>query len=312
MTMLKDLFVSLILIACMLGCSNASLNSQANLSRAVENNLEFIVMQSKQPLLIEVRNQIPLYYATDGSFVSGAVAGAIGSLSSYATGPAPDEIIEEFKGLIDFQEIKEMLLKEQQALIEKKDFLNIQSTRWVKNNQDSQRKIGDVNLFVTSDYIFSENLSSFKVITEVKVSKLLKRDTYNRKHADIEKRIYVSSYEYKSPNVFRIGKSDEEIEEMKMSTESKFESLVDNVKSTSRFSRTEKDYKVAQLKKQKNRELKKFRGLGHIKVNLQEWKANDGALLKRVLSESHEFMVQKIKRDFVLVSSSESKSLGKK
>ncbi|MCW8880017.1 MAG: hypothetical protein OQJ89_15975 [Kangiellaceae bacterium] len=300
--MTKNLLAALLLAAFMLGCSSARLNDQKNLSIAAENSLDFIVVQPKQPLLVEVRHQIPMHLATDGSFVSGAVAGIIGSFTSYAVSPAPNDIIEEFEGVVDFHQLKHALLKEQQALIVQKKFLDIRSMRWINGRQDSKRKIGDVNLYVTSDYIFSENLSSFRAVTEVKVSKLLKRDTYNRKQADIEKRIYVSSYEYKSPNVFRIGRSDEEVQELKRGVESKFQSLIDKVKSTPNMPRTEKDYKVAQLKKQKNRELRKFQGLGHIKVNLREWKANDGALLKRVISESHEFMAQKITNDFVLSS----------
>ncbi|MCW8876055.1 MAG: hypothetical protein OQK51_03265 [Kangiellaceae bacterium] len=294
----KNIFLILWLSFFFLGCATTPMKKEALQPIQIENKpLNLFMINSGNDLMVEkivYTTSAPVYTggSTGGTFIGGGISGGNIALEN------AESLLEEFEGLIDFGKSKLDLIEAQQNAIQAKSWLNIQSTEQLRHKNRVERKIGDLGLYVTTDYVFNLNLSKLRAYSEVKLIKTEKKGEYARKTYTKDKVLYKKTFQYESPAVNLVDKSEKEIAQIRADIVKEIEEKEAKVRNSERLSRTEKHYQLAKLKKKKKRVDRQLISSADEDDNLENWKSDGAKKVKIVLENAHKKIIKQIEQDF--------------
>ena len=288
----KNTLITLWFSLFFLGCANAPNKTQLQSTQVENKPINLFMINSEEDLMVE-----KVVYSTGAVNVGGIVVGG-GISGSQIVLEHAESLLEEFYGLVDFKQHKLNLIEAQQQAVQAKPWLNIKSTEKLRHRMDIKRNIGDLDLYVTSNYIFNVSRSKLRVSSEIKIIKTELKGTYGRKTYTKKNVLYKNNFKYESPPVNQIGKSEEEIAEMLAKVKKEFEDKEAEIKSNKELSYNEKRYKISNLKKERRRAARKIEGGRDREDNLKDWKSDGAKKVSKVLETAHSEILKQIEKDF--------------
>lgn len=288
----KNILITLGLSFFFLGCASTQEKEQLQSTQIDNKPINLFMINSEEDLMVE-----RLVYTT-GTANVGVVGGGMGIGGSHIALVHAESLLKEFDGLVDFKQYKLNLVEAQQQAVQVKPWLNIRSTEQLGHKKDIKRNIGDLDLYVTTNVIFSHNHSKLRVSSEINIIKTEKKGTYGRKIYTKEKLLYKNNFKYESSSVNKIGKSDEEIAQTLAKVIKEFEDKEADIRSKKGLSYTEKRYKLSELKREKKRATRKVESGGGKEDNLKDWKSEGAKKVTIVLETAHREILKQIEQNF--------------